>query len=182
MTLHTGKPVKCDYPGCEKRFARSSYLILHRRDHTNERKYSCDRCSQQYKQKSHLDRHIEATHLLIKHKCNYEGCNKEFTKSWSLKQHQFTHNIKQLPHKCSLCKSAFIRKDKLRKHMAISHRFTEVVSEEIVTTQNDEKVTQEFIISDEISEIISTAAPNTIFTIQNADGTLTEVKTLEMEA
>lgn len=175
MTLHTGKTISCEYPGCDKKFARTSFLILHRRDHTNERKYTCDKCSKQYKQKSHLDRHYEASHLGIKHKCEYTGCNKEFTKSWSLKQHAFTHENEK-PYKCGFCNSVFIRKDKLKKHVIKSHSSIEKQSAEHRENAKDHP---EFItVSDEIAEIISSGPPNTIFTIQNEDGTVTEVQTL----
>lgn len=175
MTLHTGKTISCEYPGCDKKFARTSFLILHRRDHTNERKYTCDKCSKQYKQKSHLDRHYEASHLGIKHKCEYTGCNKAFTKSWSLKQHAFTHENEK-PYKCGFCNSAFIRKDKLKKHVIKSHSSNEKQSSE---NRENSKDHPEFItVSDEIAELISSGPPNTIFTIQNEDGSVTEVQTL----
>jgi KRAB domain-containing zinc finger protein len=59
VALHLGKTVECDEPGCDKKFTRRSYLLLHKRDHLGERKYACDRCQNQYKQKCMYD------HLII---------------------------------------------------------------------------------------------------------------------
>lgn len=138
MTLHTGKTIKCDFPNCDKMFSRASNLILHRREHvsefqaiyfentidsvvwfsdflffriaeqTGEKPYQCTRCPNRYKQKSHLDRHMD-THLGVKHTCSI--CKKEYSKIWSLKVHMFTHS-KIKPHRCSLCDAEFARRDK----------------------------------------------------------------------
>lgn len=124
MTLHTGKRIKC--PDCDKLFSRASNLILHRREHvsyimndrylfitnnrlqTGEKPYSCNQCANRYKQKSHLDRHMD-THLGIKYTCNV--CTKVYSKQWSLKVHKFTHSGKK-PHQCDLCTAEFVRRDK----------------------------------------------------------------------
>lgn len=106
MTLHTGKTVKC--PDCDKKFSRASYLILHRREHTGEKPYACELCPNRYRQKSHLDRHVD-THMGVRHKC--EECGKEYTKMWSLKMHMFSHGVKK-PFECDQCGQAFIRKNK----------------------------------------------------------------------
>lgn len=70
--------------------------------------YVCDRCPNRYKQKSHLDRHMD-THLGVKYRC--EICQKEYSKQWSLKMHMFTHSAEK-PFQCSDCTLSFVRKDK----------------------------------------------------------------------
>lgn len=84
---------------------------------TGEKPYACDRCSNCYKQKSHLDRHMD-THLGVKYPCSI--CKKEYTKQWSLKMHMYTHS-EQKPHRCHVCSMTFIRKDKYKNHAKAAH-------------------------------------------------------------
>lgn len=119
---HTGKAVSCTFDGCDKKFARNSFLKQHiKRDHENKRDYVCSHCDKSYKQKSHLDRHVEASHMNVRHQCTM--CEKNFSKSWTLKMHLFAHsNSKELPYKCSLCHDVkFQRRDKWLKHMTKTH-------------------------------------------------------------
>lgn len=173
--LHLGKSVECDEPGCDKKFTRRSYLLIHKRDHMGERKYACDRCPNQYKQKSHLDRHVEASHLGIRHKCDFPGCNAEFSKSWSLKMHKYGHTSEpsQLPYQCLLCSIGFQRRDKLLKHRARSH-----------PEESDEKESYKNAIQPANQSVKSNylmlASTPEIYTIQNSDGSFTEVQTLEV--
>lgn len=106
MTLHTGKTVKC--PQCDKKFSRPSCLILHQREHTGEKPYVCYKCPKAYKQKSHLDRHLD-THFGVKHKCDI--CDKEYSKRSSLKIHMFEHTDDK-PFQCLDCMEKFARRDK----------------------------------------------------------------------
>ncbi|XP_070508838.1 zinc finger protein ZFP2-like [Chironomus tepperi] len=125
---HTGNQIECDVPGCEKKFPRNSFLILHKkRDHENIRSYNCNECDKQYKQKSHLDRHIEASHKNIS-----QFCDKSFSKSWSLKLHQFKHTeATNFPYKCTECEMSFQRRDLWIKHMNKVHPGIEIKKEAI---------------------------------------------------
>lgn len=144
------------------------------RDHRNERKYACDKCPNQYKQKSHLDRHIEASHLGVKHKCT--RCEKEFSKSWSLKMHMFVHSeTKRLPYQCTICENCgFQRRDKLNKHMLKMHPNESAVSKnepiQIVVPEDvkSQKNNEESILQEALQEkyIVISSAPS-VFTIQN---------------
>lgn len=180
--LHLGKTVECDVPGCDKKFTRRSYLLIHKRDHAGERKYACDRCPNQYKQKSHLDRHIEASHLGVRHKCDFPGCNSEFSKSWSLKMHKFSHasDIRELPYQCQSCDSGFQRRDKLLKHIAKDHPTELPVN--IKTAPNTVGAIQEVTADmhqDNSNYVVLTSSPE-IYTIQNPDGSFTQVQTLQV--
>lgn len=172
--LHLGKSVACDEPGCDKKFTRRSYLLIHKRDHAGERRYACDRCTNQYKQKSHLDRHIEASHLGIRHRCDFPGCSSEFSKKWSLKMHKFVH-ASQLPYKCNLCDTAFQRRDKLVKHRIKSHPdAVELISNPLEIHQPTVKKVENLESSD---YVVLSSTPE-IYTIQNSDGTFTQLHTV----
>lgn len=175
--LHLGKTIACDEPGCDKKFTRKSYLYQHKRDHEGLRKYACDRCPNHYKQKSHLDRHIEASHLGIRYKCDFLGCTSEFSKSWSLKMHKFTHQPEShLPYNCTICNASFQRRDKWLKHISQMHpkEFNNLKKNVFEIQEVDTKTSQE------TSNYVVLASSPEIYTIQNADGSFTQVQTLQI--
>lgn len=177
--LHLGKSVECDEPGCDKKFTRRSYLLIHKRDHAGERKYACERCPNQYKQKSHLDRHIEASHLGIRHRCDFPGCSSEFSKAWSLKMHKFAH-AEHLPYKCNLCESTFQRRDKLLKHRMKMHPEAADLKSEPIEIRDP---VMEAIKADSLenSNFVVLSSTPEVYTIQNSDGTFTQLQTLIQE-
>jgi uncharacterized C2H2 Zn-finger protein len=143
---------------------------------TGLRKYACDRCPNHYKQKSHLDRHIEASHLGVRWKCDFPGCNSEFSKSWSLKMHKFTHKPENLlPYNCSICNASFQRRDKWLKHINKNHpEESSNLKKSVFEIQEvDSKV------QSQPNFVVLTSSPE-IYTIQNADGSFTHVQTLQI--
>ncbi|XP_059617736.1 nuclear pore complex protein Nup153 [Phlebotomus argentipes] len=115
MAIHNGKPIGC--PDCKKTFSRVAFLHVHQRKHTGEKPYACDRCPNRYRQKCHLDQHMD-THDGVKYQC--EVCQKEYSKKWSLKVHMFSHGEGNR-FQCSECGSTFVRRDKYKKHMKTCH-------------------------------------------------------------
>lgn len=119
MVLHTGKTLKCDQ--CDKMFARASFLAQHKRAHTGDRPYACHICPNRYRQKSHLDHHLEI-HAGTKYAC--EICGRLYSKKWSLKAHSYIHTKAEggkLPYTCEQCGDSFVRKDKLKSHVRKVH-------------------------------------------------------------
>lgn len=168
MTLHTGKTVKC--PQCDKKFSRPSCLILHQREHTGEKPYVCYKCPKAYKQKSHLDRHLD-THFGVKHKCDI--CDKEYSKRSSLKIHMFEHTDDK-PFQCLDCMEKFARRDKYKAHLKKAHNKILVKNEvkevvkldnctEAVISNNKEIIVEiQDIIGDDNSNVSDTINYKTI--------------------
>ena len=58
------------------------------------------------------------------YQCGYDGCNKQFNKTWNLVDHLRMHEgIK--PYRCHLCEKLFTQKGNLQKHMK-QHLLTDV--------------------------------------------------------
>eukprot|EP00127_Corallochytrium_limacisporum_P004095 Clim_evm40s157 gene=Clim_evmTU40s157 len=56
--LHTGeKPYKCKYDGCNEVFARSDELTRHHRVHSGEKSFICDTCGRAFARSDHRSAH-----------------------------------------------------------------------------------------------------------------------------
>lgn len=92
------KPFKCDYEGCSSAFTQVSNLIRHKRIHTGDKPYKCDKW------------------------------NKSFASGSNLKQHRNTHNSfkKRKVFKCEFWgeeeSKNYLYQTSLRKHMQIAHK------------------------------------------------------------
>ncbi|MXQ91093.1 hypothetical protein E5288_WYG005529 [Bos mutus] len=51
------RPFACDWPGCDKKFARSDELARHHRTHTGEKRFPCPLCSKRFTRSDHLTKH-----------------------------------------------------------------------------------------------------------------------------
>jgi hypothetical protein len=118
----------CDFPECTKSFEHNFTLIRHKKTHTNEKPFCCDFCSEAFRVKQQLQRHmlkwhdtetlmgqpvtketIEA-HLSSKSQkkpkifhCGFPKCGKKYSNKRSLYRHEDTYhsNLNFPPEKIS---------------------------------------------------------------------------------
>lgn len=50
---------------CQKRFFRADALNNHKRIHTDERPYPCNRCGREFRQKGDRNKHIRTQHMEV---------------------------------------------------------------------------------------------------------------------
>ena len=91
----------------------------HRRNHTakGKQKFKCLLCNYVAGHKHHLKTHMLHKHT-EKHKCDEDGCDKEFVRAESLEDHKQSHYGKI---KCDYCDKQFVRKSALEKHVLKEH-------------------------------------------------------------
>jgi len=55
------KPFKCEFEGCDRRFANSSDRKKHMHVHTSDKPYLCKMCDKSYTHPSSLRKHMKVT-------------------------------------------------------------------------------------------------------------------------
>ena len=75
------KPFKCEYDGCDRRFANSSDRKKHSHVHTSDKPYNC---------KVYLH-YIYTISTIYLHYAQVRGCDKSYTHPSSLRKHMKVH-------------------------------------------------------------------------------------------
>lgn len=89
--------------------------------------------------------------------------------------HKFVHleETSQLPYQCSICNMGFQRRDKWLKHISKSH------PDQAADVKESIEIQEPAIEKDKTSYMVLTSTPE-IYTIQNPDGSFTQVQTLQV--
>nr|CAD7602677.1 unnamed protein product [Timema genevievae] len=101
---------------CNKDFKEKGSLNKHLLVHSKQRKYKCEVCNKIFKWTSHLKRHLLIHSEQRNYKCDV--CNKSFKLKGSLNSHLLGHS-EQRNYKCNVCDKSFKRKNTLNSHLLI---------------------------------------------------------------
>lgn len=100
---HKQSGVSCDI--CGKVFAIAKALEVHKRYHTRDFPFACDLCERRFAQRSHLTLHQRIKHTGCRFICEFPDCQKSFTSSAALRNHEWTHTA--MPFECAYCQQSF---------------------------------------------------------------------------
>ncbi|XP_068156601.1 serendipity locus protein H-1 [Drosophila tropicalis] len=108
------KKYQCDI--CGQKFVQKINLTHHARIHSSEKPYECPECQKRFQERSHLQRHQKYHAQTRSYRC--EKCGKMYKTERCLKVHNLVH-LEQRPFACNVCDKSFISNSKLKQHSNI---------------------------------------------------------------
>lgn len=108
------KKYQCDI--CGQKFVQKINLTHHARIHSSEKPYECPECQKRFQERSHLQRHQKYHAQTRSYRC--EKCGKMYKTERCLKVHNLVH-LEQRPFACTVCDKSFISNSKLKQHSNI---------------------------------------------------------------
>ncbi|CAC5369482.1 KRAB [Mytilus coruscus] len=115
------KQYKCDVDGCNKTAYTATELRQHKRNHTAEKRFSCQQCDFICAHRHRLLRHVRSVHLQLK-PALCESCGKSFTTEQHMKEHirrYHTNDYYEL--QCDYCSFQCGVKNQLQTHVWHQH-------------------------------------------------------------
>jgi len=86
----------CSFPGCVARFSTIANKERHERTHTGQKPFVCELgCGKAFTRKHDMKTHLRVHTGEKPYQCNVTNCNKRFTRSSSLREHE--RNVHHLP-------------------------------------------------------------------------------------
>ncbi|XP_014216875.1 zinc finger protein OZF-like [Copidosoma floridanum] len=113
MNTHSDeKPFSCFR--CSETFSKKFSLAIHELTHSDERLFSCSRCPKTFQRKDYLMEHMNTHSDEKPFSCS--RCSEAFSKKFRLAIHELTHTDEKL-FTCTVCSKTFTRKGSLIVHM-----------------------------------------------------------------
>jgi hypothetical protein len=111
----------CPYPGCGKRFVRSSHLSTHVRVlHEKIKLFKCTECPKTFGTKPALNVHLMSHSGERPYRCKHPGCERRFRQKMHMLRHVRVHTGEK-PFICHVCKRGFSQASSMRRHMKNRH-------------------------------------------------------------
>ncbi|XP_031216635.1 zinc finger protein 597 isoform X2 [Mastomys coucha] len=102
---------KC--PDCDQSFSDNTYLVLHQKIHSREKKYKCNTCEKTFSHRTNLRTHKRIHTGEKPYKCT--KCAASFRQQSHLSRHMNSH-LKEKPYTCSICGKSFMWLPGLAEH------------------------------------------------------------------